>query len=224
MRLTVLMPALNEEMSIGSTIDHIPFEKLRKMGIETDVLIIDGGSTDRTVDIAIIKGAKVMNSIKGYGIQYRAGFEKAQGDIIVTADSDCSYPMEDIPDLVDALIKENLDFITANRFGKLEKNSMSWLNLIGNRALTWVTNILFLLNLKDSQSGMWVIKKDSLKKITLKSNGMPLSQEIKIEAFKKLNAKEIESRYGKRVGQRKLRIFGDGWDNLTSLIRKRITG
>ncbi len=224
MKLTVLMPALNEEASVGDAISHVPVEKLKSMGFETEIVIVDGGSTDRTAEIARSKGATVIDSPKGYGTQYRLGFEKAKGDIIVTADSDCSYPMEDIPQLLDVFIKEDLEFMTANRFGNLEKNSMRKLNLVGNILLTAAANILFGLKLRDSQSGMWVIKKSALSKIELRSKGMPLSQEIKIEAFKKLRAKEESSRYKKRVGDIKLRIFADGWDNLTSLIKKRIFG
>lgn len=215
------MPALNEEESIGQTIKNIPVDKLKEAGYEIEILIIDGGSTDKTVDIAESLGARVIIAAKGYGRQYRLGFGQAHGDIIITADSDNSYPMEEIPKLLERLERQNLDFISTNRFAGLRKGSMRPFNYFGNKVLTFFTNILFGLRLKDSQSGMWVFRKKILDKINLTSNGMPLSQEIKIEAFKKLRAREIDSSYRKRVGQVKLRMFRDGWENLRYLVKKR---
>lgn len=221
MDLTILMPALNEEESIGQTIKNIPVDKLKEVGYQIEILIIDGGSADRTVAIASNLGARVITSEKGYGRQYRLGFSQVKGKIIATADSDNSYPMEEIPKLLEILEEQNLDFISTNRFAGLEKGSMRPFNYFGNKVLTFITNILFGLHLKDSQSGMWVFRKKALDKINLTSNGMPLSQEIKIEAFKKLRAREIDSSYKKRVGQVKLRMFRDGWENLMHLFKKR---
>jgi glycosyltransferase involved in cell wall biosynthesis len=222
MKLTILMPALNEEESIVKTIAMIPVETLREAGYEPEVLIVDGGSRDNTVESARSVGAEVMFSHKGYGRQYRLGFENARGEIIVTADSDCSYPMEEIPKLIDILRTENLDFISTNRFAFMDRESMMPLNKFGNRVLTLLTNLLFNFNLKDSQSGMWVIRKEFLKKIILTGNGMSLSQEIKIRAFRNFKAREVDSTYRKRVGKVKLRMFADGLDNLLNLFKMRI--
>jgi len=222
MKLTILMPALNEEEGIGKTIQAIPFQTLQKMGYEIEVLVVDGKSEDKTREIAQKMGAKVIISERGYGRQYKVGFKKAKGEIIVTADSDNSYPMSQIPELLEIFQKENLDFLTTNRFAFLEKEAMRSLNWIGNKILTFFLNLLFGLNLKDSQSGMWVIRKSALKKLNLKSNDMPFSQELKIEAFKKLKAKEIPSSYKKRLGQTKLKSFRHGLINFLQLFKKRI--
>ena len=221
MFLTILMPALNEEESIVQTIKNIPLAKLKETGYDAEILIVDGGSTDKTAEIAKSLGARVIQSERGYGRQYRLGFREAKGDVIATADSDNSYPMEEIPKLLKILEKENLDFISTNRFSGLSKGSMRLLNYFGNKVLTFFANFLFGLELEDSQSGMWVFKKRALGKINLTSNGMPLSQEIKIEAFKKLRAQEVNSSYKKRVGEVKLRMFKDGWENLKHLFIKK---
>lgn len=224
MRLTILMPALNEEKSIGKTISQIPIAKLKEMDWEPEILVVDGGSSDRTIEIAELLGAKVLKSPKGYGRQYQAGFQKSEGEVIVTADSDCSYPMEEIPDLLKILDEEKLDFISTNRFAFMQKDSMRLLNKFGNKVLTLITNYLYNLNLKDSQSGMWVIRRKILSRIKLTSSGMPLSQEIKIEAFRKFKAREINSSYRKRIGEVKLRMFLDGLDNLFNLLSRKIRG
>lgn len=222
MKITILMPALNEEESIGRTIALIPDEKLKEAGYDYEVLVVDGGSRDNTSEAARSMGAKVLSSEKGYGRQYRLGFENAQGEIIVTADSDCSYPMEEIPELLNILITENLDFISTNRFAFMDHDSMLPVNRFGNRVLTFIANLLFSFSLKDSQSGMWIFRKAILEKINLTSNGMSLSQEIKIKAFSNFKSREVDSSYRKRIGKVKLRIFIDGLDNLFQLVKMRV--
>lgn len=222
MLVTILMPSLNEELAIGKTLDNIPTQQLTEAGFQVEILIVDGGSNDRTVEIVKNKGVKIITCKKGYGLQYQEGFKNCQGEIIVTADSDGSYPMERIPDLLKIFIDAQLEFITVNRFASLGSKSMRLLNRIGNAFLTLVTNLIFSLNLKDSQSGMWIIKKEGLNKLFLVSEGMAFSEEIKIEAFNKLKSKEIQGSYYKRIGGSKLRIIQDGWSNLIFLFKKSL--
>jgi glycosyltransferase involved in cell wall biosynthesis len=218
------MPALNEEESIGKTISMIPLAKLKEMGYDSEILVVDGGSHDNTSGIASALGAIVISSPRGYGRQYRLGFKNSIGEILVTADSDCSYPMEEIPDLLKILETENLDFIHTNRFAFMDHDSMMPLNRFGNKVLTLFANLLFSYGLKDSQSGMWVFRKKILDSIRLTGDGMSLSQEIKIKAFRSCRAREIDSCYRKRVGKVKLRMFADGCDNLFNLFKMRILG
>jgi glycosyltransferase involved in cell wall biosynthesis len=218
------MPALNEEESIGKTISMIPLTKLKEMGYDPEILVVDGGSYDNTCDIASALGARVIGSSRGYGRQYQLGFKNALGEILVTADSDCSYPMEEIPNLLNILETEKLDFIHTNRFAFMDHDSMMPLNRLGNKVLTLFTNLLFRYRLKDSQSGMWVFRKNILDFLNLSGNGMSLSQEIKIKAFGNFKALEVDSCYRKRVGKVKLRMFLDGFDNLFNLFKMRIQG
>jgi glycosyltransferase involved in cell wall biosynthesis len=218
--ITIIMPCLNESKALSKTIDEIPFDRLKEMGYETEVLVVDGGSSDGSMDIARDGGAKVLISERGYGRQYRFGFGHARGEIIITADSDGSYPLSDIARIVKVLNEGNFDFISVNRFANMSPNSMGIIRRIGNFMLTRLTNLLFGLSLKDSQSGMWVFRKDALTKMALTSNGMSLSEEIKIKAFKKLKSLEVPGSYKPRIGKEKLRPLRDGWGNLSFLIRE----
>ena len=92
MLITIVMPCLNEEAAIGRTIDEIPFDTLKEMSYEIEILVIDGGSSDASVDLARSRGAKVLLSEKGYGKQCRLGLDHAGGDIVITADSDATSP------------------------------------------------------------------------------------------------------------------------------------
>ena len=221
-KITVLMPALNEEVGIAETIHSIPLVKIKNMGYSVEVLVIDGKSTDKTKEYAKKAGARVITTERGYGRQYKIGLREAKGDIIVTGDADGTYPFEEIPKYLNILNKNNLDFITVNRFAKMEKDAMHLSNRIGNFGLTLITNILFGRTIKDSQSGMWVLRKSIVPKLNLKSDGMPFSQEIKIEAFTKVRSLEIPGLYKKRLGETKLLKIKDGFGNLIQLFKKRL--
>jgi len=195
LKLSVVIPTLNEEASIGATLDEIP-----KDIPDMEVLIIDGASKDRTREIAKSKGAKVIvEKRKGYGRAYKTGFARAKGDIIVTLDGDTTYPACDIPFLVRKLEEDDLDFITCDRLSNLEPGVMNGTHRLGNWILKMATNMLFFLKLHDSQSGMWVFRRKILKQIHPDSDGM----------------------YRIRIGEIKLNTWGDGTKNLKFIINKR---
>lgn len=222
MKVTIVIPTMNEEASIGEVMDAVN-EALKDVEGGYEVLVVDTDSKDRTREIASEKGAKIIDEPRrGYGRAYKTGFERAQGDMVATLDADCTYPAEDLPGLFKMLDEENLDFITCDRLSKLEKGVMSGKHRLGNWILKFTTNLLFSMKIKDSQSGMWVFRRKILEKIELTSDGMPLSEEIKIEAWRKgLSAKEVPIIYRMRKGEAKLQSWNDGWRNLKFLFKKR---
>lgn len=218
MKVSVIIPTLNEGESIGHVIDKIP----RIPRYEWEIIVVDGNSQDKTREIAKKKGAKVViEKRKGYGRAYKTGFSVARGDIIVTIDGDDTYPAEKIAELVDYMVKENLDFISCERFSMMKKGAMSLTHKIGNKILTIATRILFGVKIKDSQSGMWIFRREILKDLNLTSDGMPFSEEIKIESWRKFKCREIPIEYRERKGEVKLNTWKDGFKNLIFLIKKR---
>ena len=219
---------MNEEEGIGLTLDSIKRDFFKEKNWGLEIVIVDGDSKDKTREIAEEKGAKViLEKRKGYGRAYKTGMAQITGDIIVTGDADATYPFDKIHEYIQQLIDENLDFITTDRFAKLHHGSMSVKHYFGNFILATTLRILFLINLRDSQSGMWIFKKEVLDKIQpLKdfNNGMPFSEEIKIEMFtnKQIKSKEIPSLLRAREGDVKIESFSDGWKNLKFLFKKRI--
>jgi hypothetical protein len=194
--------------------------------MKKEVIVVDTNSTDKTVEIAKSKGAKIVNEPRrGYGRAYKTGFAHARGDIIVTLDGDMTYPAEKINELVDVLISEDLDFISCDRLTNLRKNVMSFQHRFGNRVLTISANLLFRLNMKDSQSGMWVFRRTILDDLELTSDKMSFSEEIKIETqIKGFKFKEIPIDYKPRKGEVKLRTWQDGLSNLKFLFLKKLQG
>lgn len=218
--VTVVIPTRNEEEAIVDTIRSVPndgwCEKL-------DFLIIDGNSSDKTRELAEGEGADVyLEKRKGYGRAYKTGFSMAPGEIIVTMDADCTYPGEEVPNLVRKLIDDNLEWITCDRLTKAEEGAMSGMHKFGNWTLATTARLLFWYGIKDSQSGMWVFKKSIFEneKVRPKHDGMPLSQEFKIRErryLKKDKTLEISVPYRVRVGPAEINTWGDGLLNLRSL-------
>jgi len=218
--VTVIVPTMNEEESIGLVMDQIN-SALRSLG-KFEVLVVDTNSKDRTREIARSKGARIIDEPRrGYGRAYKTGFAHANGKFIATLDADCTYPASDIPRFVKMLEAENLDFITGDRLSAMEKGVMSKKHMLGNWMLKTATNILFSMNIADSQSGMWVFRRSVLERFDLVSDKMALSEEIKIEAAKKCRFKEVPIKYSPRKGEVKLNTWRDGYGNMKFLFGKR---
>ena len=138
-------------------------------------------------------------------------------------DGDGSYPCEQIQKLVDHLLDSNLDFVSAARFPLKNPKSMNLTNKIGNTILTLAMLLLYGKRIKDSQSGMWVFRSEIYPRLEVKSNGMPFSEEIKIEAIRAKDTRfgEYQVNYHERIGEVKLRKWRDGFSNLLFLVKKR---
>jgi len=212
--VSVVIPVLNEEEGLQRVLDEIPKEELEKIGYKCEIIVVDGGSTDRTREIAHNNGTKVIvEPRRGYGRAYRTGFLHASGDVIVTLDGDHSYPASLIPRLVKLLDAWKLDFISADRLRNFSRGSFPLINYVGNKMLTYIAKLLFRVNINDSQSGMWVFRRSILSEMDLFGEGMEFSEEIKVLAFRFFRAMEVPIPYRRRVGKRKLSIIIDGVKN-----------
>lgn len=222
--LTVVIPALNEEKGIGPVIREIPIKRLEDIGYKTEVLVIDNNSTDNTGKIAREHGANVIvMPLRGYGNAYKAGFANASGDIIATGDADLTYPFDILPEILLRMEREDLDFINTDRLANLDKAVMTPSHQLGNSLLSFITKFLFGWPYNDSQSGMWIFKRSIWKQLTVKSSGMPFSQELKIEAYiHGFKCAEIPIEYRARAGKEKLNTLKDGWGNISHLFKKKL--
>ena len=222
--ISVVIPALNEEKGIGPVLKEIPIKALNKRGYEVEVLVIDNGSTDQTPHIARRHGANVIvQPIRGYGNAYKAGFANASGDIIATGDADLTYPFEILPEVLDIMAQHDFDFINTDRLGTLSPEAMTRSHVFGNWLLSVTTKVLFRWPYNDSQSGMWIFKREIWPHLDVRSSGMPFSQELKIEAHAKgFKCTEIQIEYRARAGKEKLNTINDGIGNIAHLVKKRL--
>jgi glycosyltransferase involved in cell wall biosynthesis len=216
LKLSLVIPCYNEEDGVREVIGRCPKEI-------DEIVVVDNNCTDRTAEVARSLGAVVVSEKRpGYGAAYKAGLAAATGDVVVTLDGDGTYPPEAIPALVDTLIAQRWDFLSACRFPLADPKAMGITNQLGNWVLTTTSMVLFFKPIRDSQSGMWVFKRAILDRLRVTSDGMPFSQEIKLEAILRgFRFGESHIRYGARIGEVKLQKWRDGWLNLSFLFKKR---
>jgi glycosyltransferase involved in cell wall biosynthesis len=215
--ITVIIPCLNEEQGIEKVLRAMP-------EFVDEVIVVDNNSTDRTSAVAAALGAKVIREeVRGYGRSYKRGFAQATGDLIITLDGDHSYPVDALSYLIEAFLHLEVDFLNASRFPVRDARAMSLKHKFGNLVLSLAMTMLFFRWVRDSQSGMWVLRRSIIKEMKLESDGMAFSEEIKIEALRnpRIRFGEISIQYSSRLGEKKLNPWRDGIRNLTFLAKKR---
>lgn len=219
--VSIVIPCLNEENSIGIVVEKAK-RAIEMMGVAGEVIVADNGSTDRSVEIARSKGAFVVHVVeKGYGNALRGGIEAARGHIIVIGDADDSYDFLEAPELV-TKVKEGYDLVVGSRFkGRILPGAMPWTSKIGNPIMTTILNLLFRVNISDSQSGMRAFTKEAYRKMRLQSSGMEFASEMLIKASKarlKVTEVPITLHPDRRGRPPHLRPFRDGWRHLKLML------
>jgi glycosyltransferase involved in cell wall biosynthesis len=210
MLLSVVIPTMNERDAISDVIDAT-----RKAldGYSYEIIVVDKSSDD-TAKLAAQSGARVFSQTHrgGVGAAFREGFSHAHGEVIVTLDGDGSYDPADIPRVVEPILSGMADFVNGNRLTEeREKGSITILNLIGNRALTWVGNVCFRSDVNDSQSGMKAAKRGFLEQMALFELGFATISELIGEAVRaRGRIVEVPIKYSMRKGRTKLSPAVDG--------------
>ncbi len=226
MKVSVVIPALNEEGIVGKTIKTIPVEEIKEAGYELEIIVVNNNSTDNTAKEAEDAGAEViLETNRGYGNAYLRGFKEATGDIIIMGDADGTYPLEQSMDFINYIVEDGSDFVIGSRFdGTIEEGAMPALHqYIGNPALTKMLNILFHANYSDTHCGMRAFTREALDKMNLTAPGMEFAIEMVIEAAENnLNIKEVPIHYRKRGGgEAKLNSFNDGWRHISYMLKRK---
>lgn len=220
--VSVIMPCLNEEQAVGACIEKC-LKVFRENNINGEIIVVDNGSTDRSREIILKSGAKLVDeSRKGYGSAYLKGFSEAQGRYLVMGDADDTYDFLNIPSFLRPL-KEGYDLVIGSRLRgniKKGKGSMPFLHrYIGNPILTFILRKLFNINVSDAHCGMRSLKKEAYRRLKLQTIGMEFASEMIINARKaNLKTKEIPISYSLRQGESKLRTFKDGWRHLRFML------
>lgn len=222
LKISVVMPCYNEEEGVEECLRQMP-------SFVDEVIVVDNNSSDRTGVVAREGGAKVVFEARpGYGRAYKSGLSQATGDVICTLDGDATYPVNAIPYLIDILVADELDFISAWRIAADWQENFDYiLRFLGNRVFNLTIALLYWFRVRDSQSGMWCFKRDVLERVNVTSDGMPFSEELKLEVFENrrfLRAREVpvHFHYVKRRGESKLSLWRDGSKNFLFLFVRRL--
>ena len=220
--VSVLMPCLNEEETIGKCIKKA-FDSFKRLNIDGEVIVCDNGSRDKSTQIAKSLGARVVyEAKKGYGSAYMRGFEEARGKYIVMGDSDDSYDFSDIERFITPL-RGGKDIVMGSRFkGKIMPGAMPWHHrYIGNPFLSWFLNRLFKTGVSDAHCGMRSFTREAYRKMRLCTTGMEFASEMVINAAKAgLDMIEIPITFypDGRSGKPHIRSFRDGWRHLRFML------
>jgi len=195
MKLIVIIPAYNEERTIKEVISKIP--RVNKRISQTEIIVVDDGSKDKTKEEAKEAGAIVVSHIgnKGVGVAFRTGIEEAlkrKADVIVNMDGDGQFNPNDIPKLIEPILDKKADFVTATRFsdGKLIGN-MPFVKKIGNKLFTSLTSKLVGQRFTDTQCGFRAYSREAALRLNLYGK-FTYTQEVFLDlANKGLIIKEI---------------------------------
>jgi len=201
--VTVIIPAYNEEQSIGKVVLDIPRE------IVEHVIVVNNNSTDSTVKVASEAGAIVLDEPrKGYGWACLKGIEhskKLKTDIVVFLDGDYSdYPQE-IPDVINPILSQNMDMVIGSRvLGKREKGSLTPQQIFGNWLATKLIRLFYRAKFTDL-GPFRAINSDKLEllKMSDKTYGWTIEMQIKA-AKQKMQFCEVPVNYKKRIGVSKV--------------------
>jgi len=226
--ISFVFPCLNEAETVKQCIDELKTTLSSRPDISYEIIVADNGSTDETAAIASAAGARVVPvEEKGYGAALKGGFAAAELDYIAFADADGSYPLNKIPEMFDAAVKEDADMVIASRMngGEIEEGAMPFLHRhLGTPVLTALINILFRGKLTDCNSGFRLIKKTRYQTWTLDANGMEFASELLITALK-TRSKIVEIKGGLRRDLRSrkphLKTWRDGMRHLLFILSER---
>lgn len=214
--ISLVIPCKNEARSLPKLLKRVP-------SFVDEVIIVDNNSSDTTVSVAKNLGCKVRSEKRtdqsgiGYGFAHQTGLKIASGDIVVTMDGDGTYPIEQIREVLKFMTKNQLDFVSCNRFPLLNSEAVSAVRKLGVLILNTQVSLLFSHPIKDILSGMWAVNRGVAKKLQLQEGGWNLSPEIKLKALlhKEIAFSEYHIMHHYRShGDSKQQIWKTGFEHL----------
>ena len=219
-QVSVILPCLNEEESISQTIAEA-WQGLEAGGYIGEVVVVDNGSTDMSVALALEAGARVVfEDRRGYGAALRRGIAEAHGEIGVMADADLTYDLPNLGELV-RLVEVGADLSMACRLDGLNRDSMPFLHrMLGTPVLSFMLRRVTKgeVTVRDSQSGYRAFNISRIRALHLQGDGMEFASEMLFQAsLARYRVKETRLPYRPRVGESKLNTLEDGLRHLKLL-------
>jgi glycosyltransferase involved in cell wall biosynthesis len=210
--LSIVIPALDEELTIGDFVDWC-HEGLRKAGVAGEILIVDS-SSDRTAEIALSRGARVLSSPKrGLGRAYIDALPFIRGRYVLMGDADCTYDFRELAPFVERM-REGYEFVMGSRWkGYIEPGSMPWHHQrFGTPVTTWILNLVYSSDFSDIHCGMRGISRDALERMDLQSQSWEYASEMVLKSVHMgLQTAEVPVRFLKDPEGRESHHKREGW-------------
>lgn len=225
-KITILIPVYNEVNTLRTILEKV--ENTDFCGLEKEIILIDDFSTDGTKEIYPSLPYKVLyhDVNQGKGAALRTGFKEATGDIIIIQDADLEYDPIDYKDLIQLILDDKADVAYGTRLnGGKPSRAFMFHHLMGNKLLTFLTNVLYNTTLTDMETCYKAFKADFIKDIDIKSNRFDFEPEITAKVLKK-GARLYElpiSYYGREYTEGKKITWKDGFHAIWALIKFRFT-
>ncbi len=219
--VTIIIPAYNEEKTIGNVISNT-ISVMDALDVPYEIIVIDDGSTDKTGLIASQYKATVLSNGKnrGKGYALRKAFQHAQGNIIVTIDSDGEHKPKEIPDLIEPL-HNGTDIVAGSRFLGDQSHVTTKLNQMGNFFFNATIMTLTRQRITDSQTGFRAMKRKVVDSLCLVSNGYEIETEITVKGLKNgfVYKEKPISCERRRYSVSKLKVLSDGTKILRTILK-----
>jgi len=220
--LSFVIPCLNESNTLGTVIDECRLGGQR-VNSEYEIIVADNGSTDGSREIAIARGARVVEvSVRGYGAALAAGIEAAKGRYVLMGDADSTYEFSQAADFVGKL-QQGYDLVMGNRFqGVIAKGAMPALHrYLGNPILSFLGRLFFGIKVGDFHCGLRGFDRNAIQDLNLCCRGMEFASEMVIKAsLMELCIAEIPTNLRPNPPGRipHLKTWRDGWRHLKYML------
>src|SRR5438445_8603470 len=228
MRVSFLIAAYDEAPTIGEVLDRID-----ALGLDSQIVVVDDGSSDGTADVverfaADHDGVVLLRQPnRGKGAAIRAAVPHADGDIAVIQDADLEYDPEDVPGLIDPILRGAADVVFGSRLsgGRPQRAYMFW-HLVGNRFLSLLTNVLYNTTLSDMETGYKAMRTEILRSLDLREDDFAIEAEMTAKVCKrKLRVYEVPvAYYGRTYAEGKKITWKDGVKAVRVLLGIRLSG
>jgi glycosyltransferase involved in cell wall biosynthesis len=225
-KLSVIVPVFNERNTLVELLRRMRAVELPD-GIESEIIVVDDGSSDGTRDILRQLGDStvrvVMHDVnRGKGAAVRTGFQHATGEFILVQDADLEYDPEDWPKLLAPVLRGRARVVYGSRFTG-ERRNMLLLHWIGNRFLSLTTNVLYNTTLSDMETCYKLLERSLIEDLQLQSNKFDIEPEITAKVLKRgIRIYEVPISYsGREFDEGKKITWRDGFSALWTLVKYR---
>lgn len=226
--LSVIIPALNEERGITHIVERVLHTRaaLAQNGLGLEFIVVDDGSKDRTAQIVSQYGDVhlVRHAInRGYGAAIKSGFRQATGDYLAFLDADGTYPPESLPDMCDVAMQQRADLVVGSRMSGAQ-SQMPLTRRIGNLAFASLLSMIGNVRVRDTSSGMRVLRRDALPHLYPLPDGLEFTPAMSTRAIhENLKIIEVPIPYAERVGRSKLSVVRDGFRFTNAIVWTALT-
>ena len=225
-KLSVIVPVFNERNTLVEILRRMRAVELPD-GIESEIIVVDDGSSDGTRDVLRQLGDSTVRVVmhdmnRGKGAAVRTGFKHATGEFILVQDADLEYDPEDWPKLLAPVLRGRARVVYGSRFTG-ERRNMLLLHWIGNRVLSLTTNVLYNTTLSDMETCYKLLERSLIEDLQLQSNKFDIEPEITAKVLKRgVRIYEVPISYsGREFDEGKKITWRDGFSALWTLVKYR---